>query len=279
MLLALAVVGRLQGGNLPGSDAGVPRATSTTVADATLVASGLAVTGWAALPGLAVTGGAALPGQPAAVAVGEGAIWVLLEEGTLLRVDRDRHQVTGRLELGAPTGGMPRHPLDVRVGPLAVGAGAVWVGTRRGTVTARIDPVRLRVTARPSARASCGWPLRRPSSLTWSRSSQRCTLDPGSTSAGVSARLQVHYRAGQGARDTTDGLDSRHNQSAQGVDAPGLGADDDVIGPSQWLGLLYAVDLYGCTGNLPSLADLGLNEDIGGDHRARPPKLVRTWSG
>jgi sugar lactone lactonase YvrE len=34
------------------------------------------------------------------------------------------------------------------VGPLAVGAGAVWVGTRRGRVTARVDPVRLRVTAR-----------------------------------------------------------------------------------------------------------------------------------
>jgi hypothetical protein len=73
---------------------------------------------------------------------------VLLEEGTLLRVDPDRHQVTGRLELGAPSGGMPMGPWDVRVGPLAVGAGAVWVGIRRGTVTVRIDPVRLRVTAR-----------------------------------------------------------------------------------------------------------------------------------
>jgi hypothetical protein len=137
MLLALVVVGRLQGGNLPGSDAGGSRATSTTVADATPVASGLAV-----------AGRVALPGQPAAMAVGEGAIWVLLEEGTLIRVDPDRHQVTGRLELGAPSGGMPMGPWDVRVGPLAVGAGAVWVGTRRGTVTVRVDPVRLRVTAR-----------------------------------------------------------------------------------------------------------------------------------
>jgi hypothetical protein len=137
MLLALVVVGRLQGSNLPGSDAGVPRATSTTVGDATPVASGLAV-----------AGRLALPGQPAAVAVGEGAVWVPLEEGTLLRVDPDRHQVTGRLELGAPSGGMPLGPWDVRVGPLAVGAGAVWVGARRGTVTVRVDPVRLRVTAR-----------------------------------------------------------------------------------------------------------------------------------
>jgi hypothetical protein len=137
MLVALVVVGRLQGGNLPGSAAGASRATGTTVAEATPVASGLAV-----------AGRVALPGQPVAVVVGEGAIWVLLEEGTLLRVDRDRYQVTGRLELGAPSGGMPMGPWDVRVGPLAVGAGAVWVGTRRGTVTVRIDPARLRVTAR-----------------------------------------------------------------------------------------------------------------------------------
>ena len=39
-------------------------------------------------------------------------------------------------------------PWEVRVGPLAVGAGAVWVGTRRGTVTVRVDPVGMRVTAR-----------------------------------------------------------------------------------------------------------------------------------
>jgi outer membrane protein assembly factor BamB len=125
MLLALAVVGRLQGRNLPGSNVGVPQATSTTVAEATPVASGLAV-----------AGRVALPGHPAAVAVGEGAVWVLLEQGTLLRVDPDRHRVTGRLELGAPTG------------PLVVGAGAVWVGNGQATVTARVDPVRLRVTAR-----------------------------------------------------------------------------------------------------------------------------------
>jgi hypothetical protein len=137
MLLALVVVGRLQGGNLPGSYAEGSRATSTTVADAAPVASRLAVAGRVALPGPA-----------AAMAVGEGAVWVLLEEGTLLQVDPDHHQVTGRLELGAPSGDMPMGPWDVRVGPLAVGAGAVWVGTRRGTVTVRVDPVRLRVTAR-----------------------------------------------------------------------------------------------------------------------------------
>jgi outer membrane protein assembly factor BamB len=126
MLVALVVVGRLQGGNLPEGDAaGSQPATSTVRIDAAPVASGLVVAGRVVLPGPA-----------AAVAVGEDAVWVLLGQGTLLRVDPDRHRVTGRLELGAPAG------------PLAVGAGAVWVGNGQATVTARVDPARLRVTAR-----------------------------------------------------------------------------------------------------------------------------------
>jgi hypothetical protein len=141
MLLALVMVGRLQGRDLAHGDAATPRSTSATVTtDDPPVASGLAV-----------AGRVALPGQPAEVAAGEGAVWVLLEQGTLLRVDPDRHQVTGRLELGASSGGMPLDPLEARMGPMAVGAGAVWVGIHGaagGAVTARIDPVRLRVTAR-----------------------------------------------------------------------------------------------------------------------------------
>jgi hypothetical protein len=132
VLLALVVVGRLQSRNLAGSDAGVSRTTRATVAtDDTTAASGLAV-----------AGRVLLPGQPVQVAAGEGALWVLLEHGILLRVDPDRHRVTGRAELGATTGGGS-------TGPLAVGAGAVWVGNGEdGTVTARVDPVSLRVTAR-----------------------------------------------------------------------------------------------------------------------------------
>jgi hypothetical protein len=70
-----------------------------------------------------VTGRMALPGQPAAVVVGEGAIWVLLEQGTLLRVDPDRHQVTSRLQLEVPTGDMPLGPWDVGVGRWPWGLG------------------------------------------------------------------------------------------------------------------------------------------------------------
>jgi streptogramin lyase len=126
MLVALVLVGRVQGRNLGGDEAG-PAGTTT-------VTAGLADS--TAASGLVVAGRVALPGHPAAVVVGEGAVWALLEQGTLLRVDPERHQVTGRLELGAPTG------------PLAVGAGAVWVDNGQATVTARVDPVRLRVTAR-----------------------------------------------------------------------------------------------------------------------------------
>jgi hypothetical protein len=130
VVLILVVVGRVQGQNLGAGGAGPSRATSATVAtDDTPVASGLAV-----------AGRVALPAQPVAVAAGEGAVWVLLEQGAVLRVDPDRHRVTGRVELGPPAAGGP-------VGPLAVGAGAVWVGTREATVTARVDPECLRVTA------------------------------------------------------------------------------------------------------------------------------------
>jgi hypothetical protein len=131
VLLALVVVGRLQGRNLVAGDGGPSRPTTGTVStEDRPVASGLAVGGRVALPGPAV-----------AAAVGEGALWVLLEQGTLLRVNPDRYQVTGRVELGAAGQGMP-------AGPLAVGAGAVWVGTGDGRMTARVDPVGLRVTAR-----------------------------------------------------------------------------------------------------------------------------------
>jgi hypothetical protein len=126
MLVALVVVGRLQGRNLGGEEPGPVGTTRVTAGSADGTAAS----------GLVVAGRVALPGHAAAVAVGENAVWVLLEHGALLRVDPDRHQVTGRLELGAPTG------------PLSVGAGAVWVGNGQATVTTRVDPARLRVTAR-----------------------------------------------------------------------------------------------------------------------------------
>ena len=51
------------------------------------------------------------------------------------------------------------------------------------------------------------------------------------------------------------------HQSAQGVNIAGLRADDDVVPSSQRLGRLHGVDLRGCSGDLPSLADVGLVQD------------------
>jgi hypothetical protein len=65
MLVALVVVGRLQGRNLPEGDAAVSEPTTSTARiDAAPVASGLVVAGRVVLPGPA-----------AAVAVGEDAVW------------------------------------------------------------------------------------------------------------------------------------------------------------------------------------------------------------
>jgi hypothetical protein len=187
MLLALVVVGRLQGGNLPEGDAaGSQPATSTVRTDATPVASRLAVAGRVALPG---------PAAAVAVAVGEDAVWVLLGQGTLLRVDPDRHRVTGRLELGAPTG------------PLAVGAGAVWVGNGQATVTARVDPVRLRVTARFG-----GYVVAVAHGVLWS-----CCVGPGDEPMGFS-RIDARTLRPRPPLVVTDALGRRQRVGRLAVD-------------------------------------------------------------
>jgi hypothetical protein len=67
-------------------------------------------------------------------------VWVLLEQrNTLLRVDPTRDQVTGSVALAPPGSGQV-------FGLVTAGQDAVWVGG--DTVTLRVDPVRLRVTAR-----------------------------------------------------------------------------------------------------------------------------------
>jgi hypothetical protein len=128
-LVVLAVVGRLQSRGVGTGRTGPSAPTPTTGLAAGTSASGLSL-----------TGRVRLPGRPVAVAVGQGAVWVLLEQrNTLLRVDPTHHQVTGSVDLGRPGSGQV-------FGLVTAGQGAVWVGG--GTVTLRVDPVRLRVTAR-----------------------------------------------------------------------------------------------------------------------------------
>jgi hypothetical protein len=99
------VVGRLQTGHLSEGDARGSQPTKRTVrTDVTPVASGLAV-----------AGRVALPGQVEAVAVGEDAVWVLLAQGILLRVDSERHR-------GDPLGFFPA--------ALAAGPRGAWVATQ-----------------------------------------------------------------------------------------------------------------------------------------------------
>jgi hypothetical protein len=110
-LVVLAVVGRLQSRGL-----GTGRTGPSVITPATGPADGTSASG------LSLTGRVALPGRPAAVAVGEGAVWVLLEQrNTLLRVDPTRHQVTGTVDLAAPGGGQV-------FGLVTAGQDAVWVG-------------------------------------------------------------------------------------------------------------------------------------------------------
>jgi hypothetical protein len=128
-LVVLALAGRLQSRGVGTGRTGVSVPTPATGSAAGTSASGLSPTG--RVP---------LPGRPAAVAVGEGAVWVLLEQrNTLLRVDPTRHQVTGSVDLAPPQSGQG-------FGLVTAGQDAVWVGG--GTVNLRVDPVRLRVTAR-----------------------------------------------------------------------------------------------------------------------------------
>jgi hypothetical protein len=116
MLVALVVVGRLQGRDLAEDDAGVSRATRSTVrtGDPPVVS------------GLAVAGRVALPGPAAAVAVGGDAVWLagpytqlLHGGGIVLRVD----PVSGRLT------GWLREPLGFLQDVVAAGPRGAWVGT------------------------------------------------------------------------------------------------------------------------------------------------------
>jgi hypothetical protein len=92
LLVVLVVTGRLQsrGPGVGGVGPSAP-AAATTAPDSS--------------SGLSVAGRVRLPGPPAAVAVGEGAVWVLLEGNRLLRVDPERHRVTGSVDLAPPGDG------------------------------------------------------------------------------------------------------------------------------------------------------------------------------
>jgi len=73
--------------------------------------------------------------EPDDVAVGEGAVWVPLSDGTLIEVDPASGDIASRPRL-LEDGGV-EDGLSLRV---AVGEGAVWVASRTGDRVFRVDP-------------------------------------------------------------------------------------------------------------------------------------------
>jgi YVTN family beta-propeller protein len=85
----------------------------------------------------AVVGEVPVGGRPAAVAVGEGSVWVgNRDDATLLRIDPRSREVLRTIGLGA-------EPSDIEVGP-----GAVWVASEAETAVLRVDTVLNDVVAR-----------------------------------------------------------------------------------------------------------------------------------
>jgi hypothetical protein len=124
-LALLVVVGRIQQGGL------VPHRSTPAPAPATTIARSLPITATIRL------GTSAAPqfADGAQLMVGEGRLWAVLD-GVLVRVDPRRPRTVARTRLGRP--GQPGDFMSL----LAIGAGAVWVGTEAGVV--RFDPATTR---------------------------------------------------------------------------------------------------------------------------------------
>ena len=78
----------------------------------------------------------------------------------------------------------------------------------------------------------------------------------------------MDHWTGERPGDAAHGLDPGHRQLTQVIDVASFGADDHVVGAGDVLGLLDAFDLGDLLGDLGSLADLGLDEDV-----CRPPQV------
>jgi hypothetical protein len=121
VLVLLVVVGRVQRHALPGAER--PTHTTLPVLPATVAARPLHAAARLHIgPPPVPTGGEAFP-----VAVGEGAVWVVLH-GELVRVDPSRNRVAARVRVS-----LPEQTVDV----LPAG-GRVWVATSAGVVG--VDP-------------------------------------------------------------------------------------------------------------------------------------------
>ncbi len=84
-------------------------------------------------------------------------------------------------------------------------------------------------------------------------------------------RLQAHHRAGKGAGDALDGLHLCDHELAELVDGGSVDLGDHVVGAGHALGAEDALDLRQRLGDLAGHADFGLDQDVRGHLRFRPP--------
>lgn len=144
--IVVAVVGALVG-------IVVSRSTSGTATTLPANAAGLLTAGGQ------LVGRVSVPGRPAAIAVGEGAVWITDSvNGTLLRVDPAKRFVVDRIHVGAEPDAV------------AVGAGSIWVANSEDGTVSQVNPstdtvvATIRVGNGPTALAYGGgnvWVLNR----------------------------------------------------------------------------------------------------------------------
>jgi hypothetical protein len=79
-------------------------------------------------------------------------------------------------------------------------------------------------------------------------------------------RLPVDHHAGQGASDAVHQLDAGGHQPAQLIQAGRLYPCDDVVGASDVLGQLHALQAAERPGDMGDLADLSLDEHVRAYH-------------
>src|SRR3569833_624421 len=85
----------------------------------------------------------------------------------------------------------------------------------------------------------------------------------------------VHDGTGQRPRDPLDRLDLGDDELAELVDVVRLGADDHVVGSGDVFGQGHTLNAGDLTSHVGSLADLGLDEDVGLHHHVLPGTAVR----
>lgn len=138
-LLALAIVAVLVVRDSDDRPAAPPaQPATTTAASSQRAAAPVGTLPEEPEPGVVAT--VEVGGSPSAVAVGQGATWVVAE-GRIVRIDRERNELVARIGAGEPLEGEP--PCGI-----AVGASGVWVTTSSGAVS-QVSPERNRLVGSP----------------------------------------------------------------------------------------------------------------------------------